>query len=107
MRWGGGTLKDKFRNVLLESIDLGLLVLGEVARQALYSHIERRYQVKHEDLPDRLEVLHEVLEGVLGVGGRVVERLIARTMCESLNLRFIEHENWTLQEYVEYAKKLI
>ncbi|MBS7627087.1 hypothetical protein KEJ51_08685, partial [Candidatus Bathyarchaeota archaeon] len=94
-----------FREDLLGAIDDGLLVLGEIVRQALYSHIERRYQVKREEIPDRLDVLHDTLEVVFGSGTQVIERLIAKTLCGRLGLDFIEHENWTLMKYVEDLRK--
>ena len=102
---GGGGFEARFREYLLEAIDHSLLVLGEIAREALYSHVERRYQVKREEIPNRLDVLHEVFEGVFGAGARVIERLIAKTLCGKVNLEFIEHENWTLLEYVEDLRK--
>ncbi|MBS7651062.1 MAG: hypothetical protein QXK72_00915 [Candidatus Bathyarchaeia archaeon] len=104
--WGGEVFEGRFKEGLLEAIDDGLLVLGEIARQALYSHIERRYQVKRDEIPNRLEVLHETLESVFGAAStRVIERLIVKTLCSRIGSEFIEHENWTLLEYVEDLRK--
>lgn len=107
MRGGGKAVENKFKKTLLEAVDYGLLVLGETVRQAIYSHIERNYKVKREEVPERLEAFHKALEGVLGAGAKVVERLIAKNLYQRLNLNFIEHEDWTLADYIRDAEKLI
>jgi hypothetical protein len=93
-----------FSQVLLGSVDDGLLVLGERARYALYYHIEKSYLVKREQIPDRIAEFHEALEKIFHDGCRVVEKLIARSLYQKLALSFEEHKEWTLVDYVNAAK---
>jgi hypothetical protein len=94
-----------FRDVLLQSIDDGLLVPGEIVRAAIYNRVERSYQIRREEIPEKLELFHKALRDLLAAGGEVLERLIAKNLYRRLDLNFNQHENWTLLDYVDEAKK--
>ncbi|MEM3595279.1 MAG: hypothetical protein QXL25_01650 [Candidatus Bathyarchaeia archaeon] len=72
----------------------------------MYSHVERNHHIKREDLPENLEILHNILKGVLGAGVMVLERVIAKNLYERLNLNFVDHEDWALIDYVKDAEQL-
>jgi hypothetical protein len=91
--------------VLLEAVDEGLLVPGEIVRAAIYERLERSYQVKREEIPEKLEAFHRALEGLLGKSAEVMERLIAKNLYRGLGLDFMEHANWNIVDYVNHAKK--
>ncbi len=94
-----------FREVLLQAIDDGLLVPGEIVRAAIYDRVERSYQIRREEIPEKLELFHKALRDLLAAGGEVLERLIAKSLYRRLDLNFTQHENWTLLDYVDEAKK--
>jgi hypothetical protein len=92
--------------ILLEAVDEGLLVPGEIVRTAIYERVERSYQVKREEIPEKLETFHEALQDMLGVSAtKVMEKLIAKNLYSRLELNFVEHHNWTLVDYVNHAKE--
>ena len=94
----------EFREALLESVDYGLLVLGEIVRQTIYERIEKDHELKRAEIPERLEAFHKALESVLGVSAKTVEKLIAKNLYQRLGLNFTPHPEWTLIEYVDHAK---
>jgi hypothetical protein len=94
-----------FRDVLLQSIDDALLVPGEIVRAAIYDRVERSYQLRREEIPEKLELFHRALRDLLAAGGEVLERLIAKNLYLRLDLNFNQHESWTLLDYVDEAKK--
>jgi len=94
----------EFREALLEAVDYGLLVLGEIVRQTIYERIEKDHGIKRAEIPERLEAFHKALESVLGVSAKTVERLLARNLYQRLGLNFTPHPEWTLIEYVDHAK---
>ena len=94
----------EFREALLESVDYGLMVLGEIVRQTIYERIEKDHELKRTEIPERLEAFHKALESVLGVSAKTVERLIARNLYQRLGLNFTPRPEWTLVEYVDHAK---
>lgn len=97
----------EFRNALLDSVDYGLLVLGEIVRQTIYNRLESNYQIERTEIPEKLEGFHAALAGIFGRRGIVVERLVAKKLCDRLRLKFEDHENWTIVDYVNHAKKAV
>jgi len=94
----------ELRSGLLEAVDEGLLVPGEIVRKAIYERIERSYQLKREDIPEQLEAFHLALHDLLGSSAKVMEKIIAKNLYNRLKLNFTEHPNWTLVDYVNQAK---
>jgi len=97
----------EFRDALLKAVDYGLLVLGEIVRKAIYERLEGYHQIKRGEIPEKLESFHVALAGLFRRRGSVVERLIARKLYSKLRLKFEEHQNWTLVDYVNHAKKAV
>jgi len=91
--------------ILLEAVDEGLLVPGEIVRAAIYERIERSYQLRREEIPEKVETFHRALQELLGAGGKVMEKLIAKSLYRRLKLSFTEHDGWTLVDYVNHAKE--
>jgi len=95
----------QFSDVLLQAVDQALLVPGEIVRAAIYERIERSFQVKREEIPEKLPAFQNALQKLLGAAAKVMERLIAKNLYSRLGINFTEHAHWTLVEYVEHAKK--
>jgi len=51
-------------------------------------------------------VFGEALESLLGSGAEVVAKLIARNLYANLGLNFKERKDWTLIDYLNYAKNV-
>jgi len=96
----------KFRKLLLDAVDHGLLMLGEKARQAIYDCIENSYQITRDQIPEKLEVVHGALTDLLGKGGSMVETIVAERLYKSLNLTFEPNNDWALADYVNHAKRV-
>jgi hypothetical protein len=93
------------RRALLDAVDYGLLAPGEIVRAAIYERIEGTYQVRRDEIPDKLDTFHNALQDLLGKGAQVVRRLIVKDLYGRLGLKFTEHCGWTLADYVHQAKK--
>jgi hypothetical protein len=91
--------------VLLQAVDEGLSVLGEIVRAVIYERIERSYHLKREEIPRKLETFHRALQDLLSGGSRVMEIVIAENLYRRLRLNFAEHANWNIVDYVNHAKK--
>ncbi len=105
LRRGTLGLSKGFDPVVLKAVDESLAVLGETAKGAVCYHLERSFQIRREEIPEKLEAFREALSALLGDGARVVERLIARNLYGRLGLDFEEQKNWTLVDYVNNAAK--
>ena len=80
-------------------------VLGESVRNVIYHHVGQSASLRLEEIPEKLEEFHRALESIFGAGALVIEKLIASKLYTHLGLKFEEHENWTLTDYVKDAKK--
>ncbi len=94
----------QFREALIEAVDYGLMVLGEIVRQTIYGQIENHHALKRTEIPERLEAFHKAMESVLGVNAKTVEKLIAKNLYQRLNLHFTPRPEWTLIEYLDHAR---
>jgi hypothetical protein len=94
-----------FKKVFIEAVDNGLLTLGESPRSAIYFHLERNWQLKREEIPEKVESFLEGLENIFGPGSRVVERIIVKNLYTRLGLKFEEKRNFEFQDYVKQALK--
>jgi hypothetical protein len=95
----------EFRQILLEAVDYGLMVLGEIVRQTIYERVEKDHGLKRAEIPEQLEAFHTALGCVLGVGAKTVEKLIAKNLYQRLGLNFTPRPEWTLVDYVNHAKR--
>jgi hypothetical protein len=92
-------------DVMLQATDYGLMVLGETVRATIYQCFESKYQLKREEIPEKLDTFHEALESMTGAGAKAIERQIARDLYSRLGLEFAGRMDWTIVEYFDYAKK--
>ena len=89
---------------LVLAVDEALLVPGEIVKTAIYERVERSYQLRRGEIPEKLETFHRALRDLLGEGGKVMEMLIVRNLYRRLGLSFEKHDGRTLVDYVNHAK---
>ena len=70
----------ELEETLLQAVDEALLIPGEIVRTVIYARIERSYQLRREETPEKLETFHRALQDLLGAGGKVMEKLIAKSL---------------------------
>lgn len=98
---------DAFDSYVRKSIDHGLSIIGETAKNIFYYYMNSQYSVSLTDLPDKIEAFHLALVGTFGEGSKIIERFIAMKLYDMLNLAFGQHKNWTLVDYVEDARRFM
>jgi len=96
----------ELREALLRAVDDGLLVPGEIVRAAIYERAERSYELKREDIPEKLDTFHVALSDLLGAGVKVMEKLIAKNLYSRVGLDFTEHANWSIVDYVNHVRRV-
>ena len=90
---------------LVQAVDEGLMVPGEIVRAAIYERLGRSYQLRREEIPGKLETFHLAMQDFLGVAAKVMEKLIAKSFYSRLELNFTEYDGWTLIDYVNHARE--
>jgi hypothetical protein len=90
---------------LLEAVDFGLLVPGEIVREAIYERLETVYGIKREQIPEKLPAFHQALQELVRSAAKVIERVITKNLYSRLELNFTHHDGWTIVDYVNHAKE--
>ncbi len=91
---------------LLEAVDFGLAVPGEIVRETIYERLETTYGIKREEIPEKLPAFHKALGELVRSVADVIERMIAKDFYNRLGLDFTQHESWTMVDYVNQAKEM-
>ena len=94
-----------FREILLGAVDHGLMILGAGVRQAVCDRLERSHGIKRKEVPMKLMLFHKALIAVIGAGGNVVNRLMARSLYGQLGPDFSPHQECVLVDFVGHALK--
>ena len=94
-----------FGEILLESIDDSLQILGEEPKNAVYQYLSTIQSLDKKDIPDRLEDFQSGLKSALGGAARVVERLILRKLFQKIGSTFKETSEYEFAEHVNEARR--
>ena len=97
------TAKSKaFDELLLSAIDEALLSLGESVKQSIYFHIENKFRVSRNEIPENLKEFQGGLEKIFGTGARFIEILIMKNVHSKIGLPPIMKKSGEL-EFIEYV----
>jgi len=97
------TQQKTFEKLLLESIDKALDSLGESARQSIYFHLQSKFKITKQDIPQHLEDFENGLEKIFGLGAQFLEILIMKDLYTKIGHPLEWKEGHPL-EFVEYVK---
>ena len=94
----------RFRRLLLESIDEGLNVLGESIKDTVYFYINRKNDLKREEIPSRPEEFSRALKSIFGsVGAGFIEDQILKNLYMKVGAEYVKEKNLTFKDHVENA----
>jgi hypothetical protein len=65
--------RSKFNELLFESIDDALSSLGERPKTATYVYLETKFNIKKQEIPNKINVFSEALKKLFGLGARYLE----------------------------------
>ena len=100
----------EFDKLLQNAIDDALLSLGESVKQAIYFHIENRFNVPKNNVSENLEEFQVGLEKIFGAGARFIEILIMKNLhlkiglpleIDGMELEFVKYVNAAEQSYLK------
>ena len=100
------TKSEEFDKLLLSAIDEALNSLGESVKQSIYFHIERKFSVARNEIPENLVEFQGGLEKIFGTGARFIEILIMKNLHSKVGLPLkMENEQLEFVRYVDTAKE--
>jgi hypothetical protein len=96
---------ESFDQLLLESIDEGLSVLGNEPQQAVYHFLLTICALPRDEIPSRVAEFAAGLKKALGGASKVIERVILRKLFEKTGSSFREVPDTDFKDYVADAKR--
>jgi hypothetical protein len=100
--------KSDFDRILFEAVDEGLSSLGDSSKQAIYFHLEKGFNIKKREIPERIGDFDSAIQRIFGLGANFLEILIMKRLYEKVDETFEWHEpdNFAFSEYVEEARRV-
>jgi hypothetical protein len=77
-----------FDQLLLEAIDEGLSGLGEAGKASIYIYLERCFNIRKQEIPNKLIDFSNALERIFDLGARQLEKLFMKNLRDKLELAF-------------------
>lgn len=95
-----------FHKLLLEAVDSTLCSLGDSARQSVYFHLEKKFHIKKEEIPGRIEDFDHGLNRIFGAGARFLEVLVMKKLYEEMGSRgkVLRLDQGTEFKFVDYVR---
>jgi len=97
-----------FERFLLKAVDDELSSLGESAKQAIYFYLEKNFNVKKNEIPQKIEVFADGIERIFGLGAKFLEVLILKRLYREIGWPTIEWDSkkeLTFTECIAAAKQ--
>lgn len=100
-------VKHDFEKLLLEAVDEGLSSLGDSSKQAIYIHLDRNFDIKKKQIPDKIEAFEDAIESIFGLGASFLEVIIMKQLCKKVGgvLEWKEPANLAFTMYVAAAER--
>ena len=96
-----------FEKLLLEAVDEGLSSLGESSKEAIYFHLDKDFNVRKHEIPDKIEAFVGAVENIFGLGANFLEIAIMKQLRAKMGQQFKWHvsKDLTFTEYVTVARR--
>ena len=79
-----------FEDAVIESIDAILSLLGNLNKQAIYCHLENRYGIKKDEIPNNIEAFANAFEQTFGSVGKLIEvKILERLHAKYENFSYV------------------
>ena len=99
-----------FQKLFLEAVDEAFSSLGDSAKQSIYFHLETRFSMRRDEIPNRLEDFENGLEKIFGAGTKFLEILIMKKLYELMEpkrrtMKWNEDKEFKFIDYVKASEQ--
>jgi len=98
--------KMDFEKTLLEAVDHALLSLGESPKEAIYYHLDKRFKLQREEIPEDTNEFSHALNNIFGPGAELIEKIILKNLYSKLNLNFEEKTSLEFVDCINLAREI-
>jgi hypothetical protein len=86
------TSEDKFKAAMIEAVDESFSSFSKLTKQDIYSHLEKAFKIKKQEIPCKIEDFADAIEQMFGIGAKLIE------------IRIIEAIHKRIQDFVFFPK---
>ena len=102
--------KRKFNELLLEAIDEALSSLGESSKTAIYDRLETAFNIRKQEIPNRINDFSRDLEILFGLGARRLEIMFMKSLYVKVSdFECVSYEHAvpkvTFRDYVRFMRQ--
>ena len=101
--------KNQLDTKIMDAIDESLASFGESVKQVIYFQLENSYHVKKQDIPRKIEEFAVAIEGIFGIGARLIEMKIIETLyANAEGFTYVpKDEDLVFKDYVQNVKSFM
>ena len=101
--------KNQLDTKIVEAIDESLASFGESVKQFVYFQLENSYHLKKQDVPSKIEEFAVAIEGIFGIGARLIEMKIIETLYAKAEgfLYVPKDEDLLFKDYVQNLRRFL
>jgi len=96
-----------FKRFLLEAIDESLALLGDSVKKAIYFHLESLFQIKKQEIPNKIDEFVAAIEKIFGEGAKLLEIQIMKWLNEKAHGSFKYYPMNDELEFTEYIQAFV
>jgi hypothetical protein len=103
------SMKNQLDATIMEAIDESLASFGDSVRQVIYFQLQNAYHVSKQEIPTKLEEFAAAIEGVFGIGARLIEMKIIETLYAKAEgfLYVPKDEDLLFKDYVQNLRRFL
>ena len=103
------SLKNRLDMTIMEAVDESLASFGESVRKVVYSQLQNNYNLPKQEIPTRIEEFAAAIEGIFGIGARLIEVKIIETLYTKAKgfLYVPKDEDLLFKDYVQNLRRFL
>ena len=109
-----GEYIEDFDDVLIETIDETLSSLGELAKNAVYFHLQNNFNMKKNEIPKKINDFSDIIQKIFGSGACILEIKFMETLHSKINVtvKWPEYQaplsKWIIMDmsFIEYVNSM-
>ena len=101
--------KTTIEATLLSAIDESLSSFGDSFKQVIYFQLANTYQIKKEEIPNKINEFADAIEEIFGIGAKLIEMKIIKALYEKVaGFTYIaDKEDLIFTEYIDNLRRFL
>ncbi len=101
---------ENFQKLILEAIDYGFSNLGNCSKKRLYKILEEEFNIKKEEIPQKIQEFTKAIEEIFGLAAKIIEIQIMKWLYRKINSKctfHLQETDFSFTKYIEVIRETI